>query len=133
MRRVCVFFLVMSAGLVVAPRHLSGQDLASDQAVTPDAEGVELLAPAGLRASGGLFTVDVASTAEIAFRAGNEASPSLLPQERNRAGVPLMIGGGVLFGAGLIAGGDGGMVLMVGGGVIGAFGAYKYFGGQAGS
>lgn len=54
----------------------------------------------------------------------------VLPQERNRAGIPFMVGGGVAFVAGVIAGGDAGTLLMLGGGGVGAYGAYVYFGGN---
>jgi hypothetical protein len=60
-------------------------------------------------------------------------SPDLfgaLPQVRDQSGVPFMVAGGILFVAGAIVGGDGGTLLMVGGAGIGAFGAYKYFGGE---
>lgn len=57
-------------------------------------------------------------------------SESMAPQVRDKTGVPFMVGGGVLFVAGALAGGDAGTLLMVGGGVVGAFGAYKYFGGE---
>lgn len=54
-----------------------------------------------------------------------------LPQShvRNQKGVPLMVGGGILFVAGAIIGHDGGTLLMIGGAGIGAYGAYIYTGG----
>jgi hypothetical protein len=54
----------------------------------------------------------------------------VLPQARNRRGVPFMVAGGVLFLAGAIAGGDGGAILMIGGAGVGAYGAFVYFGGN---
>lgn len=52
------------------------------------------------------------------------------PQVRDQEGVPYMVAGGILFVAGAIAGGDGGMLLVLGGAGVGAYGAYVYFGGS---
>jgi hypothetical protein len=41
--------------------------------------------------------------------------------------VALMVAGGALFVAGVIAGGDVGGLLMLGGAVVGAYGVYLHF------
>lgn len=54
---------------------------------------------------------------------------SVTPQVRDRAGVPYMIAGGILFIAGVLVDGDAGTILLIGGAGIGAYGAFVYFGG----
>jgi hypothetical protein len=41
--------------------------------------------------------------------------------------VALMVAGGAVFVAGILAGGDAGAILMIGGAVIGGYGLYLYF------
>lgn len=64
------------------------------------------------------------AVAEKPAEAARVDSPVAVPRS---AGVPLMIAGGALFVAGLIAGGDGGTVLVIAGAGIGAYGLYLYF------
>lgn len=55
---------------------------------------------------------------------------SVLPQARDRSGIPWMVAGGALFVAGAITGDTAGALMMVGGGVAGAYGLFVYFGGD---
>lgn len=70
-----------------------------------------------------------ASTSLVDLTRESDMTAALVPQVRDRAGVPYMVAGGVLFIAGILVNGDAGTVLMIGGAGVGAYGAFVYFGG----
>ena len=63
----------------------------------------------------------------VARNAGNAAKTPTQPMAPSGQSVALMVAGGALFVAGVIAGGDVGGLLMLGGAVVGAYGVYLHF------
>jgi hypothetical protein len=58
---------------------------------------------------------------------GAETKKAAQPMAPSNRSVALMVAGGALFVAGVIAAGDVGGVLMLGGAVVGAYGVYLHF------
>jgi hypothetical protein len=131
MRRVGVVWLMMVASGLAVPNAASSQLVRpSDRAAVSDAgddvgyaAGRLAPTPSSIALLGPLPQPRTVSPEEWL-----QPLPAL-PQEgaRSRGGMPLMIAGGALFVAGLIAGGDAGTILMIGGGAVGAYGLYLYF------
>src|SRR5262245_56417625 len=63
----------------------------------------------------------------VASAAAPNANRPAKPMAPSNQSVALMVAGGALFVAGVIAGGDVGGVLMLGGAVAGAYGVYLHF------
>ncbi len=132
--RVILMFLVVA--LSGAPRSVAGQfhTTANELVTAMTNSGASEDARAGtVRAWVGPTARTLArfSTTQAA-RDQFALSPTvirLMPQVRNRRGVPYMVAGGILFVAGAITGDDAGTVLMIGGAGVGAYGAFVYFGG----
>lgn len=132
MSRVGVLLVLLVASAAISPRTAYGQ-LSPTNGVTTAAEearyetsGAELLAPPA-------NSLTLLPPVRSPRKAGGEPDRlpgPVLPQARNRRGVPFMVTGGVLFLAGAIIGNDGGTILMIGGAVVGAYGTYVYFGGD---
>lgn len=137
MSRFGVQWLLFVLVLVAAPAVLSAQQAPEGGRASSSAEGgawastvAQALSPASARTS--LVPPTRWPLGDTASRLeAQEEAPMAVAQvrARNRKGVPLMIGGGVLFVAGAMIGGDAGTLLMVGGAGAGAWGAYVYFGG----
>jgi hypothetical protein len=129
MSRVRIALLLTVAFAMAVPHTASSQFVPSADRTAISHDGRDAR-PAALRLAP--TSRAVALTASIPPR-GDVSSAErvhpirVLPQERNRAGKPLMIAGGAAFVAGLIAGGDAGTILMIGGGAAGAYGLYLYF------
>ena len=130
MSRVGVFLVLLVATAGVLPRSGYCQVSPANGVTTAGEEArygrsaAELLAPPA-----NSLTLLPVRSATKASKESARPPGLLLPQARNRRGVPFMVTGGVLFLAGAIIGNDGGTILMIGGAVVGAYGTYVYFGG----
>jgi len=128
MSRAGVLF-VMLACVVTAPIDASAQSSETDQeGVAATSSTVDMTAAQRLRPAALSLTSSIRGEQFAELLAPEPEGPAL-PQARNRAGVPLMVAGGILFVAGAIVSGDAGTILLLGGAGIGAYGAYMYFGG----
>jgi hypothetical protein len=137
MSRFGVQWLPFVLTLLAVPAVLSAQELPPNGLAPSAVEGgawagtvARALSPASGRSTLVPPTRLTLGRADVRPETDGETPvPVLQVRARNRKGVPLMIGGGVLFVAGAMIGGDAGTLLMVGGAGAGAYGAYIYFGG----
>ena len=100
------------AAALASARLSAGDTRASEVPATPARQ----LAP-----SASLLLVPIAVTAPAATEF---VQPAALTR---RDGFGMMIGGGALFVAGLLVGGDAGTIMALAGGGVGAYGLYLYF------
>lgn len=131
MSRVGVVLVVLIAGAAVMAGGAYCQSSTASKFTQPDeasgqgGSAASLLAPTA-------NSLTVLSSVRVHTKPIDGPPPfaPVLPQARNRRGVPFMVAGGVLFVAGAIVGSDGGAILMIGGAGVGAYGAFVYFGGN---
>lgn len=120
----------VATALCVSPAVLQGQSAPVSQAAAEQSAAEQSAAPVATSLREQLMpsAVTLAVTAPATRENTDAARPLVPPVAAARgAGLPLMIAGGALFVAGLIAGGDGGTVLVIAGAGIGAYGLYLYF------
>ena len=133
MRAFAIVTAVLLASALADPSAAVGPSSAGVTGAIAPAPGSQIGQPAAFRLAPlpSHLAVSRAVASARSFVPASAPAPSAFLQEqaRNQGGMPFMIGGGVLFVAGAIVGGDAGTLLMVGGAGAGAYGAYVYFGG----
>lgn len=133
MNRVRLPFVLLVAGGLLAPSAASSQTAPEPLTVAAaEMPATAMTAAEQLRPSAGaaaLFTFAPVQEREP-FRLDAARQIDIDVDDNDDGGVPFMIGGGILFIAGAIAGGDAGTILMLGGAAAGAYGAFVYFGGD---
>jgi hypothetical protein len=117
MRRRCS--LLAGGALVLVMAGTASAQEAANGAAAPSLQ--ERLQPAPTRVE------LVPRSQPVARAAAPTANRPAQPMAPSNQSVALMVAGGALFVAGVIAGGDVGGLLMLGGAVVGAYGVYLHF------
>jgi hypothetical protein len=122
-----LFLLIAAAAPLRAQSPMGTTERAQPGAATPaeapaaPAHNAPLTAAQQLAPAASLLFAQVAVTETAAPVVAQPAALS------RRDGFGMMIGGGALFVAGLLVGGDAGTIMALAGGGVGAYGLYLYF------